>query len=114
MRLFPRRSLLRALADCGYRIERFTAVGPPFEAVMPGRLGRLLGWFSDGLARVWPSMFAFQFVIVARPLPGIRQLLRVSELYAGTARRTSDLPPAAVSGLVTFPSSVQPGTVPTL
>lgn len=112
-RLFTRKSLLRALADCGYEIERRTAVGPPFEAVMPGRWGRLLGRLCDGLAKLWPSLFAFQFVIVARPLPGIRQLLRVSELYAGTARRIGDLPPSAVNGLVMVPTTAHPGAIST-
>jgi hypothetical protein len=43
---------------------------------MPGRLGRVLGWVSDLLARVWPSLFAFQFFVVCRLQPGISQLLQ--------------------------------------
>jgi glycosyltransferase involved in cell wall biosynthesis len=96
-RLFTRKSLLRALADCGYQVEHCHAVGPPFEAVAPGKIGRVLGWFGDRLARLWPSLFAFQFIVVAKPLPGVRQLLRASELHGGTARRDAILPlPQAV------------------
>ena len=75
-RLFTRRSLLAMLRDCGYAVERTAAVGVPFQTVVGGRAGRLLGGVADALARAWPSAFAFQVVVVARPRPGVRQLLR--------------------------------------
>ncbi len=75
-RLFTRRSLLTMLRDCGYDVERTTAVGPPFQTVWAGRGGAVLGAITDALARVWPSAFAFQLIVVARPRPGVRQLLR--------------------------------------
>ena len=81
--MFPRKSLRPSLDDSGYVIEQFLAVGPPFEAVMPGKLGKFLGFVGDCLARVWPSLFAFQFVLVAKPYPGVRQLLRAGELHCG-------------------------------
>ncbi len=77
-RLFTRRSLLSMLRDCGYTVERTVAVGAPFQTVVGGWAGRLLGAVADGLARAWPSMFAFQVIVVARPQPGVRQLLRGS------------------------------------
>jgi 2-polyprenyl-3-methyl-5-hydroxy-6-metoxy-1,4-benzoquinol methylase len=70
-RLFTRTSLLRLLRDCGYDVESIRPVGAPFPAVMPGRIGRILGWCSDLLARLWPSLFAFQFLVIARPQPGM-------------------------------------------
>lgn len=99
-RLFTRKSLQRSLNDCGYVIEQRLAVGPPFEAVMPGRLGKWLGWFGDRLARIWPSMFAFQFVVVCKPLPGVRQLLRAGELYGGAVRAETEaiLNPLSIAG----------------
>ncbi|MCG3135542.1 MAG: hypothetical protein HMLKMBBP_03241 [Planctomycetes bacterium] len=77
-RLFTKRTLLRALRDCGYEVERVVPVGVPFAAVMRSRLGRFLGAVAGGMARIWPSMFAFQFLVVARPLPGIAQVLAES------------------------------------
>ncbi len=77
-RLFTRSTLLRTLTDCGYVIDRAIGVPPPFEAVMPGKLGRFFGCISNLLARAWPSMFSFQTLVVCRPLPGIQQLIRQS------------------------------------
>ena len=82
-RLFTRRSLRRALEDCGYVIEKIRPVAVPFETVLEGKgaaakVGRVLGWVCDVLARVWPTMFAFQFLVVCRPRPGARQLLMQS------------------------------------
>lgn len=74
-RLFTRRSLLRMLEECGYQVERCHAVGAPFAAVMSGRLGRVLGAIASGLARLMPTLFAFQFLVECRPHPGARQLL---------------------------------------
>ena len=66
----------------------------PFAAVVGGRTGRFLGLVSDAAARLWPSLFAFQFLVVCRPLPGVRQLLRDSEPYLGRAEPEA----AAVDG----------------
>lgn len=78
-RLFTRASLKRVLEDCGYQIDQWIAVGPPFELVVDGSLGRLLSAFCDLLARICPTLFAFQFMVVARPKPGVAQLLRKSK-----------------------------------
>jgi SAM-dependent methyltransferase len=75
-RLFTRSSLLGTLADCGYAVVKVIPVGAPFQTVVGGSLGKLLGAMADGLARVWPTMFAFQFIVTCRPRPGIRQLMK--------------------------------------
>ncbi|MBC7784417.1 MAG: glycosyltransferase [Burkholderiales bacterium] len=80
-RLFTKWTLLRTLRDCGYRIDKYVPVPAPFEAVMPGATGRLLGRISNVLANVWPSMFAFQSLVVCRPLPGVHQLVSQSERH---------------------------------
>lgn len=74
-RLFTRDSFIEMLRDCSFEVERVLPIGVPFGAVMPGRMGRFLNWFSGRLARLWPTMFAFQFMLVCRPRPGARQLL---------------------------------------
>lgn len=78
-RLFTKWSLLRTLRDCGYRVERFIPVPAPFSVVMPNSTGRMFGWISNVLANLWPSAFAFQSLVVCRPLPGVHQLIRQSE-----------------------------------
>ncbi|GIW78120.1 MAG: hypothetical protein KatS3mg104_3183 [Phycisphaerae bacterium] len=80
-RLFTKRSLLRMLRDCGYRVEKFIPVPVPFEIVIPTTTGRLLGKVSNFLARSWPAMFAFQSMVVCRPLPGVHQLLSQTERH---------------------------------
>lgn len=78
-RLFTRRSLMRALRECGYDVERFIPIGVPILAVMPNLLGRVLNSMATWMARLCPSLFAFQLMVVCRPKPGIRFLLNVSE-----------------------------------
>ncbi|HEX8340787.1 MAG TPA: bifunctional glycosyltransferase/class I SAM-dependent methyltransferase [Tepidisphaeraceae bacterium] len=74
-RLFTKSTLLRTLGDCGYRVQKYVGVPAPFEAVMPGATGRLLGAIANAMARAWPAMFAFQSLVVCRPLPGVHQLV---------------------------------------
>jgi SAM-dependent methyltransferase len=95
-RLFTRATLLRMLRDCGYRVEKLVPVQVPFEAVMPGALGRALGRIACVLAYAWPPLFAFQFMAVCRPLPGVRQVLQSAERRTGQDLTTS-APAAAPS-----------------
>ena len=78
-RLFNRVSLRRTLRDCGYQIEKILPVPVPWEAVIGGRLGRWLEKGSRLLARIWPSAFAFQFLVTCRPMPGVAQVLGARE-----------------------------------
>lgn len=78
-RLFTRSTLSDAIMETGYVIERCDPIGVPFEAVIGGSVGRWLGAGSQLLARLWPTMFAFQFLVVARPRPGVRQVLMQSQ-----------------------------------
>ncbi len=78
-RLFTRSTLRDAIMETGYVIERCDPISVPFEAVIGGFVGRWLGAGSQLLARLWPTMFAFQFLVVARPRPGVRQVLMQSQ-----------------------------------
>jgi glycosyltransferase involved in cell wall biosynthesis len=80
-RLFTRTSLLHMLQECGYNVEKIYTAAAPFQAVMKGSIGNFLGWLAAILAHMLPSLFAFQFVIVCRPLPGVKQLIHNSERY---------------------------------
>jgi 2-polyprenyl-3-methyl-5-hydroxy-6-metoxy-1,4-benzoquinol methylase len=74
-RLFTRASLRRILDDCGYDVIDMRPVPAPFEAVFRNRLGGVLGFFARILARLWPTMFAFQWLVRCTPRPGLRRLL---------------------------------------
>lgn len=80
-RLFTSASLKQALTDCGYVIEDWQAVGPPFELVLKGSLGNTLSAICNGLAKLFPDLFGFQFVATCRPKPGVKQLLNRSEKW---------------------------------
>ncbi len=75
-RLFTRSSLRTTLEDCGYIVESIEPVPVPFEAVVRSRLGRALGAISAWLAWCWPTLFAFQWLVVCRPKPGLGQVLK--------------------------------------
>jgi 2-polyprenyl-3-methyl-5-hydroxy-6-metoxy-1,4-benzoquinol methylase len=86
-RLFNRVSLRRMLRDCGYRIEAIRPVPVPGSTVIGGRFGRVLERVSGWLARLWPSAFAFQFLVTCRPLPGVEQVLGDRERLAPASVR---------------------------
>jgi hypothetical protein len=48
---------------------------------MGGSLGRMLGHIAAALVAIWPTMFAFQFLVTCRPFPGMRQILQQSERH---------------------------------
>lgn len=78
-RLFTKGSLLRMLRDCGYAVETVRPVGVPFESVIGGRLGRMLGRICQLAAWLWSDLFAFQFLVTCRPLPSARHILQVAQ-----------------------------------
>ena len=78
-RLFNRVSLRRTLRDCGYEIESIDPVFVPWEAVLGGSLARFLQRATGILARIWPSAFAFQFLVKCHPMPGVEQILSTRE-----------------------------------
>ncbi len=81
-RVYTKSTLVRLLRDCGYHIDSIEPVPAPFEVVMPPRfqrLGKFLAVIASILARVWPRMFAFQWLVVCQPKPGIQRLLSGAE-----------------------------------
>jgi 2-polyprenyl-3-methyl-5-hydroxy-6-metoxy-1,4-benzoquinol methylase len=103
-RLFTRGSLLRMLRDCGYRIDRVTPIAVPFRAVVGGAVGRLLERLAAFAAGLWPTLFAFQFLVECHPLPGIASILEDSEIRwpPVSSSRDEDL---QVSGTTATPES---------
>lgn len=80
-RLFTKSSFRRLLEETGYEVVRMRGSGVPFQMVLPGLLGRCLGWCSFQLARLWPSLFAYQLVVEARPRTSAGVLLAGAQRF---------------------------------
>lgn len=69
-RLFTIRSFRRLLENSGFRVIRIRGFGPPIrDAFGNGALSTTLDRISAFLAQIYPSLFAFNFLIVARKVP---------------------------------------------
>jgi glycosyltransferase involved in cell wall biosynthesis len=69
-RLFTIRSFRRLLENSGFRVIRIRGFGPPIrDAFGNGLLSIFIDRVSAFLARIYPSLFAFNFLIVARKVP---------------------------------------------
>jgi len=66
-RLFTLASFRRILKETGYEIGRIHGTGVPFELIFPNYLGRFFSSLSKILARIWPSLFAYQLLVEASP-----------------------------------------------
>src|SRR4051812_45235974 len=80
-RLFTLASFRRLLRETGFVPGNVRGVGVPFHLIFSSRLGRFMSSISDALARFWPSMFAYQFLIDASPQPHTFSLLSSAERF---------------------------------
>lgn len=67
---FTRASIKKLVVKSGFEIVRVTQAGMPFDVL--GLTSRVLAPVRGTdrfLARIWPSMFSYQTIIEARPLP---------------------------------------------
>jgi glycosyltransferase involved in cell wall biosynthesis len=70
LRFFTRRSLRRTLEREGFTVRRVEPVGLPLDAVgMEGSGGRWLRFLDSLSLAVWPTMFGYQFIAEAEPVP---------------------------------------------
>lgn len=75
-RLFTVRSFRRALRGEGFRVDRVRGFGPPIQDVIGrSRLLVLLDRVAGGLARLWPSLLAYQFLVEATRLDSVDDLM---------------------------------------
>jgi glycosyltransferase involved in cell wall biosynthesis len=75
-RLFTVRSFRRLLTDYGFDVERTRGFGPPIRDLISSRfpyswLDSFLGW----MAKIWPGLFAFNFLVIARRRNSTDELL---------------------------------------
>jgi 2-polyprenyl-3-methyl-5-hydroxy-6-metoxy-1,4-benzoquinol methylase len=70
LRFYTRRSARDLLEEAGFRIRSVDATAMPYELALPvlGRspLAGPVRAFASGSARLWPTMFGYQFVIEAQ------------------------------------------------
>lgn len=75
-RLFTVSSFTRLLRHSGFRIERVVGFPPPLtDMISSGRLARLAERIHAALSRLWPSLFSFNFAVVATRLDDVEDIL---------------------------------------
>ena len=75
-RLFTVRSFCRTLEGEGFRVERVLGFGPPIRDMVGGSPAlHLLDSLAGFLARAWPGLFAYQFLVEATRLDDVDTLL---------------------------------------
>ena len=73
LRFFTRRSITRLIRRRGFEITRVEPVGLPLDALgVKGAVARWLRLANQLLLSLWPTMFAYQFIIEAKPDPTAR------------------------------------------
>lgn len=94
--LFTSKSLKELLDECGYDIQEWHHTPPPYELAL-GRnnpLARLLTSFHASAAALFPSLFAYQHLVVATPRPTVATLIRHSvENSKDKSSRTTEMAP---------------------
>jgi hypothetical protein len=75
-RLFTIRSFCRTLEGEGFKVEKVIGFGPPIEDMVGSSLPlRLLDRFGHFLAKIWPRLFSYQFLVEATRLDEVSDLL---------------------------------------
>ncbi len=82
-RLFTVASFKRMLRESGYLVLSVKGIGVPFRLLFPNWFGGLLGFVSNSLAHVWPSMFGYQILLEAEPKPHSFTLLADAKQFVG-------------------------------
>jgi len=75
-RLFTIRSFCRTLEGEGFEVLAVRGFGPPItDMVGASAILRLLDSVASLLARIWPSLFSYQFLVEARRLDDVESIL---------------------------------------
>jgi glycosyltransferase involved in cell wall biosynthesis len=94
-RLFTFAALLRLLRDNGFVVERTVGIPAPFPlAVGRGRLGNMLIKVNQALIRLSRGLFAYQMLMVCRPVPALDWL--IEDAIDDTMRRSRERTVTAV------------------
>jgi len=77
--LFTKHSLRELMEECGYDIQSWHSIPPPYELALGHTfLGRFMTSFNSRAAHLWPSLFAYQHLVEVRPRPTVATLIRSS------------------------------------
>ena len=72
LRFYTRSSARRLIEDAGFPVRRIAPTAMPYELALPilgrGPLSGPVRAFASGSARLWPTMFGYQFVVEAERL----------------------------------------------
>jgi glycosyltransferase involved in cell wall biosynthesis len=86
-RLFTVNSFRRLLENSGFRVRKIIGFGPPIADQISSRgIFGFLDYISGKLARIWPSLFSFNFLIIAQKQKDFR------EIYNQTLDSQSKIP----------------------
>tara|TARA_B100000029_G_scaffold401416_1_gene400589 strand:+ start:1260 stop:2723 length:1464 start_codon:yes stop_codon:yes gene_type:complete len=77
-RFFTLNSFKRMLAETGFEVLELRGIGVPFRILGKGFLFKIFGQISMILAKIYPSLFAFQIMVVTKPKLTSYQLLTSS------------------------------------
>jgi len=70
LRFYTRKSARRLLEEAGFRVLHVGATAMPYELAVPalgrGPLAGPVRAFASGTAKLWPTMFGYQFVLEAQ------------------------------------------------
>ena len=81
-RLFTVRTFRSILEDNGFKVTSITGIPPPIPLALPEcSLANPLMHLATLLARIWPSMFAFQTLATAKVLPTTGTLLKNAKTH---------------------------------
>ena len=70
LRFFTRRSIRKLIERNGFAIRRLEPVGLPLDALgLQGTKAHLLSLVDQMLITLWPTMFGYQFIVEATPVP---------------------------------------------
>jgi 2-polyprenyl-3-methyl-5-hydroxy-6-metoxy-1,4-benzoquinol methylase len=98
VRFFSRRSLRRMLERHGLVARRFEPVGSPVELLGSGWWARVLRRLDARLVDLWPTLFAYQFLVVAEPSAQVSittNVVPTSSRARAPAARTAHVPASA-------------------
>ncbi|MCK5843954.1 MAG: hypothetical protein KAG97_04545, partial [Victivallales bacterium] len=75
-RLFTIHTFRRLLENAGFKVVETIGFGPPLRDLRPdSRLFALLDAIAAKLARMWPAMFAFSFLMKCERPDGVDDLI---------------------------------------
>ena len=86
-RLFSKSSLLKMVKNSGYEVLETVGIPAPWDSVLSGRAGKFIGntliTIHGTLAKMWPSLFAFQILVICRPSPSLLMLMELAKKSQG-------------------------------